>query len=214
MRGFYIILTSLIALVHFWRLPYLIMENGGGAFLILYLLSLFGLALPVFIAEMTFESSFGQRRSSDFMLRVENFKNNRIVQALLSQHLALQIVIWFGLFQYFLFISSLSLIHFYEAATGSLQSGGGGFEASLEFRLAVTGLLFVGVGLTINRRIYSFLIWLSRRALPLCLAIFVVILFQILSVGSNVEGVKTMLYPDFFRLRWESLLEVENSGRI
>ena len=43
---------SAVGLGSLWRFPYIAGENGGGAFVLLYLLFTFGIGLPVFIGEL------------------------------------------------------------------------------------------------------------------------------------------------------------------
>jgi neurotransmitter:Na+ symporter, NSS family len=43
---------SAVGLGNFWRFPYIVGENGGGAFVLVYLLCVFGIALPVMISEV------------------------------------------------------------------------------------------------------------------------------------------------------------------
>jgi len=43
---------SAVGLANIWRFPFLVGQNGGSAFIILYLLSLFAIGFPVFIAEL------------------------------------------------------------------------------------------------------------------------------------------------------------------
>ena len=42
---------SAIGLGNIWRFPYLVGQNGGAAFIIVYLVSCFVLVLPIFMAE-------------------------------------------------------------------------------------------------------------------------------------------------------------------
>ena len=54
---------SAVGLGNLWRFPYLVGENGGAAFIIVYIVFVFLLCLPIFISEF---------RSSSAVLRSRN----------------------------------------------------------------------------------------------------------------------------------------------
>src|SRR5690606_38683163 len=52
-RGFILAMAaSAVGLGNIWRFPYLAGENGGGAFVLVYLLFVFGIGLPIMMAEV------------------------------------------------------------------------------------------------------------------------------------------------------------------
>ena len=69
---------SAIGLGSLWRFPYIIGQNGGGAFVILYFLFTFLIGIPVFIAELVMGRSAQQGVVSSYSILSKNSSNWRM----------------------------------------------------------------------------------------------------------------------------------------
>ena len=181
-------------LFHFWRFPHLVTANGGGAFLILFVLSLFIIGLPLFIAEM----ALGKKVSvhSHPFVRVYNF-----IQWFLSQ----------SFFLYLFFVCGLAIIYFFHFLMRMWNAEPlatvFSFYPSLPFRLSVAGGLIVLLALSLRESLEQSFEKIIRFFTPICIIIFTIILFRIFSVGGRWEGLKTLFYPDFFQLTPSALVQ-------
>lgn len=54
---------SAVGLGNLWRFPYLTGENGGGAFILIYALTIFAVGIPILIAETMLGAPAAEARS-------------------------------------------------------------------------------------------------------------------------------------------------------
>lgn len=105
-----------VGLGNIWRFSYLTGENGGGAFVLVYVLTVFIVAIPMLIAEL----SLGKRGHRDIV------SGTAAVAKSLNKSQMWQIIGWLGLLAaffvltYYSVISGLVLDYFFETARGSL----------------------------------------------------------------------------------------------
>lgn len=88
---------SAIGLGSLWRFPYITGQNGGGAFVLLYLLFTFGIGIPVFIAELL----MGRKSQKSAVFAFANLSN---------QSEKWKLVGWFNIITSFLILSYYSVI--------------------------------------------------------------------------------------------------------
>lgn len=105
-----------VGLGNIWRFSYLTGENGGGAFVLVYVATVFIVAIPMLIAEL----SLGKRGHRDIV------SGTAAVAKALSKTQAWQVIGWLGLLAaffvltYYSVISGLVLDYFLETLRGSL----------------------------------------------------------------------------------------------
>ncbi|CBV41001.2 sodium-dependent transporter [Halomonas elongata] len=171
---------SAVGLGNLWRFPYLAGENGGGAFLLIYAVTLFAVGVPILIAEILLGRS--SRRSP--------IMGMRFLSRTHGTSRAWESIGWLGAASAFIILSFYSVIagwalHYtWRMITGSLAGAdaatiASGFDALLAspalltlyhtLFIAASGLI---VGLGIHRGIENGL----RVLMPALLAILLVIL--------------------------------------
>lgn len=178
---------SAVGLGNLWRFPYLAGENGGGAFILIYALTIAAVGLPILIAETLLGRA---SRQSPIMGMVSLIKENK-------SHPAWSIIGWMGATAAFIILSFYSVIAgwaFHYAGlmfSGSLAGAnaeqvGGGFNELLASPALLTAYhtLFIAlssliVGLGVHRGIENGL----RFIMP---ALFLILLL-VLGYGV-VEG--------------------------
>ncbi|WP_010626390.1 sodium-dependent transporter [Halomonas sp. KM-1] len=171
---------SAVGLGNLWRFPYLTGENGGGAFILIYALTIFAVGIPILIAETMLGRA--SRRSPIMGMRflIRTHKTSR----------AWESIGWLGAAAAFLILSFYSVIagwaiHYtWQMLTGSLVGAdaatiGAGFDALLAspglltlyhtLFIIASGLI---VGLGIHRGIESGL----RIMMPALFVILLVVL--------------------------------------
>lgn len=207
--SFYLLaIGSACGLGNLWRFPYIVGENGGGAFLLLYVF----LALTIGLALLISELMIG-RYSGTSILAV-------------TRHISTQtkkkyyIYGWFSLFISAVTLSYYSVIsgwvlHYLTQFIMSLFHNNSQIylknisvdvllqNSWLQFMLASVHLLVAavivvkGFGEGVEKRISSLL--------PLFGMLVVVLLIGSLSLDSTREVLRFLFYPDFSKLSWGSL---------
>ncbi len=207
--SFYLLaIGSACGLGNLWRFPYIVGENGGGAFLLLYVFLALTLGLALLISE----------------LMIGRFTGTSILAV--TRHISTQsknkyyIFGWFSLFisavtlSYYSVISGWVLHYLTQFIMSLFQSDSGFYLKSisvnvflqnswLQFMLASVHLLVAaiivvkGFGEGVEKRISSIL--------PLFGLLVVVLLIGSLSLESTREVLRFLFYPDFSKLSWGSL---------
>ncbi len=207
--SFYLLaIGSACGLGNLWRFPYIVGENGGGAFLLLYVFLALTLGLALLISE----------------LMIGRFTGTSILAV--TRHISTQaknkyfIFGWFSLFisavtlSYYSVISGWVLHYLTQFIMSLFQSDSGFYLKSisvnvllqnswLQFLLASVHLLVAtvivvkGLGEGVEKRIASIL--------PLFGLLVVVLLIGSLSLESTRDVLRFLFYPDFSKLSWGSL---------
>ncbi|GAB5411137.1 MAG: sodium-dependent transporter [Chlamydiales bacterium] len=199
---------SAVGLGSIWRFPYIVGENGGGAFVLLYILFTLILGIPVFIAEVVIgrKSQKGPIQAySDLRPQSDNWK----------------MVGWLNMFTCFLILSYYCVIagwctSYILMSLGKFWQGRSPAEVQNTFNvlsgssdisifwLFIYILLNIGIVLAGIRKGIEH--W-SRILMPA----FVVILLSLFGYCMFLKGfpqaAKFVLYPDFTKLTANSILQ-------
>jgi NSS family neurotransmitter:Na+ symporter len=166
-----------------WRFPYMVGINGGGAFLIPYIVGVLLFSLPLMILELDAGRSF---RGSVLTVFRSISSKHRLVGLL-------PLVISLGVCGYYLVVTGWSLAYFTFSLTGYLT-----FQ---EFTSSLLPLLFFGIALLITCIIVSNGIksGIERMALilmPLFAILLVALAGYSLTLPGAGEGIAFYLTPD------------------
>lgn len=221
--GFYLAaIGSAFGLGNLWRFPYVVAENGGGAFVLLYLFLAFLIGMPFLISELVL-GKLSRSSVSTAMLKlagerysVRDFRKHEEMPRLV--HFTLRHLGQFSLFitvvvlAYYAVISGW-VLHFFmnllislpnptqfqpDSALKTLLNNGW-----LQFLLTSVHLLVVGV--IVAKDLEEGL----ERWLGYCMPVFGILLLTLalesLSLESATEALRFLFYPDFSKLTANSL---------
>ena len=187
---------SAIGLGNIWRFPYLVGQNGGAAFVIVYILACAILALPIFFAE----SIIGRRgRGNTFgaMKRLAPGTRWKWVGLLT----VLTPVILLG---YYSVVGGWSVDYLWKACTGAFYEDPrglfGGFISKTWEPLAAHTIFIVITALIILLGVKKGIEKFSKVAMPMLFVLIVVIAVYGLSLPGAFKGVEYLVKPDFTRL--------------
>ena len=185
-----------IGLGNIWRFPYIVGQNGGAAFIVIYLAATLILSLPILLAE----SIIG--RSSQ--------ANAYGAMAKLAPGTAWK---WGGLLTV---ISPLIIVSYYSVVGGwsigyLIRSIGMGFSENVSdsfssfvsnpwMPLICHTVFILATVLVVSAGVKSGLEKFNKMSLPLLFAMIVIIMGYSLSLPGSSEGVRYLVAPDFSKI--------------
>jgi len=194
-------LGSAVGLGSIWRFPYVVGENGGAAFIILYLLCLALIGFPVLISEILIGRSTQKSPSSAFFLLGKS-KNWRKVGKM-------TIVTGLLISSFYSVIAGWTLGYLIEAIRGKLHLFATGAEA-LSYFQNLSASSFWTVGYHFLFMLISTLVLLtgvrkgielgSKIMMPFLIMVLIVIMVKGLSLPNSFKGIAFLFSP-----KWELL---------
>lgn len=199
---------SAIGLGNIWRFPAETQNNGGAAFLFIYVLCIFILGIPVMLAEL----SLGRAGQSD---SVGNFKRltpkSKWWVAGTVGLLASYIILSF-----YMVVAGWTLEYFFDSITGDLYAGysQSGIEQERNFFTAKMGeyvasawnpLIWTMVMIALNLGVLLLGVQkgiekMSNALMPLMFGLMLIFCAASLLLPGAAEGVKFFLKPDFSKI--------------
>lgn len=173
-----------VGLGNIWRFPAVVGENGGGAYLVPYLIAAFAFAIPLMILEI----SVGRSLKADVVTACRQIKSDYEIVGWLIAGSVLAVL------SFYLVITGWVLAFFTSALTGgeiSFQSFTNSYEPILYFvvsTLIVGGVISLGVQQGIER--------MSKVLIPLVFVVLVGLVLYIATQPGFFEGVQFFLTPD------------------
>lgn len=199
-----------VGLGNIWRFPYLTGENGGSAFLIIYLLCAFGIGLPLLISEFTI-GRLGRSGSSGSLSAVA-------VQSGRSKRWGA--VGTLGVFCVFIILSYYSVLtgwtfdYFIRAASGSFEDIG--TEASSAMFSGLMGdplrlvfwntVVYVLTVFVIRRGVQSGIEKAGKVLMPSLFVTLVVMVMYGAIAGDIGTALKFLLEPDFSKVGFRTVM--------
>ncbi|MFV0345299.1 MAG: sodium-dependent transporter [Bacteroidales bacterium] len=198
---------SAVGLGNIWRFPYVAGENGGGAFLIVYLFFVLAIGIPVLFAELI----IGRSAHSN---AVGSFKK---LAPKTSWHLvgAMGVLASFMILSYYLVIAGWTLEYLYQSIadnlagknTAELKGMFDSFVASpsrtlmwfFVFMLMNVVIISAGVEKGIER--------FSKFLMPLLVLLLVVIGIRSVTLEGGQKGLEFLFKPDFSKVTIDVVLE-------
>lgn len=199
---------SAIGLGNIWKFPYITGVNGGGAFVLVYLLCIGLVGFPILIAEM----AAGKEAQSDTLSAFSILRGKNSKWASIG---------WLGLVSAFLILSFYSVVGGWvldfelksllfkfssvpdseiEGYLGSLF----GSPVSLIFWHTVFMLLTVSI---VVKGVSGGIEKISKILMPILMLILVGLLIRVFFLDGFFEAFKFLFYPDFSKLHAEGVLE-------
>ncbi len=199
-----------VGMGNIWRFPYVLGENGGSAFLIIYLAFALGIGLPLLITEIT----IGRRGQSSAT------GSYRAVAAVCNRSRAwghvgtLGIFCAFVILSYYTVISGWTLDYFVKAASGSLK----GIDADSSGEMFNGLLNSPGRLIFWNTAVHVLIVFVIRRGVQagiesavkiLMPALFITLLIMVIYgvvAGDMVSAMKFLLEPDFSKVTFNTAM--------
>ncbi len=199
---------SAIGLGNIWKFPYVVGQNGGAAFIILYIACVFAIGLPVIIAEILLGRTT-QRNPVGAFKTLSNSKFWPYVGAM-------------GVFAGFLILSFYSVVsgwsvgYIYEAMTGVFSSFDSPQSAGNHFK-ELTENLYWGIGMLALFMIMSMLFVYagvqkgiekgSKILMPLLFLLIIIVMVRGITLEGSGQGLAFLFNPDWSKITEKTILE-------
>ena len=198
---------SAIGLGNIWRFPYLVGQNGGAAFILIYIVFSLALSLPIFLAE----SAIGRSSQANCLAAVGFLvpgKAGKLLGALL-----VFTPLW--LVSYYSVVGGWSLDYFIQACHLDFirvtpDQVNGGFErfianpwVPLLFHLLFLGITLLVVAFGVKKGIERFCKW----SIPALFFIIVAIAIYSLTLPGAFKGVEYLITPDFSKVTAHTFID-------
>lgn len=201
---------SAVGLGNIWKFPYITGENGGGAFVLVYLLCIAAIGIPIMMAEIMMGRR-GRQSPINTMVTLAAEEGRPQLWSLLG---------WMGVVAGFLILSYYSVIAGW-ALSYVFRSGSGMFEGATadgvssiftglvsepEKLLAWHTLFMVATMIIVARGVKKGLEKAVTYLMPTLFILLGVLVLYSMSTGHFMQGVDFLFSPDFSKLTSKSVL--------
>lgn len=183
---------SAIGLGSIWRFPYMTGENGGGAFLLVYLLCVLVVGIPVMLAEFsigTFTRKSPVKAYNQLSPRWKWLGYNSVIVSLLISG-------------FYYIVAGWSLEYFISSANGVLYSVGDFAQHFADFTSSwrepfYTVLFVVMTHAVVVMGVQEGLERISKIVMPILLVMLIVLVVHSATMSGASEGYNFLFRPDF-----------------
>jgi NSS family neurotransmitter:Na+ symporter len=198
---------SAIGLGNIWKFPYIAGENGGAAFIFIYLICIAIIGLPV----LTGEILLGRTTQRNPVGAFKKLSNSKFWVAVGS----LGVIAGFLILSYYIVIAGWSLGYIFEAAKGSFYNFNESYTSAYHFN-SLVGNVTWNLGFTTAFLLLTmFFVYSgvqkgiergSKIMMPLLLVLLVVLAIKGLTLNGSEKGVSFLLDPNWNLLHGTSIL--------
>lgn len=200
---------SAVGLGNIWKFPYIAGENGGGAFVIVYLLCIFLIGVPIMMAEIM----LGRRGRQSPINTMRDLAKEAKASVFWSWLGWLGVVAGFLILSYYSVIAGWAMAYVVRVASGVFEGATadgvgsifGQFIADPEKLLAWHSLFMIVTMLIVARGIKG----LERAVkflMPALLAILILLVGYSMDKGAFQQGVSFLFSADFSKVNGEGVL--------
>lgn len=193
-----------VGLGNIWKFPYVAGENGGGAFVIMYLLFVLLMGVPLFMSEVI----IGQRgrKSASQSIRIIAEQDNA------SRHWAwvglIAILCGFLILSYYSVVGGEVMAYIIRIASGQFEGQSAdavrylynNFRSNSETLLAWHTLFMVLTGIIVARGVYRGLEKAVSFLMPVLVGLLLILVANALHADTFINGASFLFDPDFKKL--------------
>jgi neurotransmitter:Na+ symporter, NSS family len=203
--AFYLLaMGSALGLGNLWRLPFVMGENGGGAFFLFYILLAFLIGMPLLIAELMLG-----RYKGPSPLKITSEISQKTQKPFLVFGM-LSVILCVVVLSYYSVISGW-VLHFlarFIANGMSAKAAPLNFAVLLDnswLQVLLTSVHLVLIVTVVSVGVQEGLEKWIRAIVPLFLIFVIVLLSQTLALPTTGEVLRFLFYPDFSKMSWHTM---------
>lgn len=201
---------SAVGLGNIWKFPYIAGQNGGGAFVLVYLACVLLIGMPVMMSEIL----IGRRGRRNPVATMELLGKEEGSSGRWKWVGGMGVLAGIFILSYYSVIAGWTLAYIVKSATGTFVGAtpdavGAEFaNYTGDWRLvALTHTIFMGLSVfVVARGVERGLEQAVRFMVPALLALMLILLVYSINSGYFGQGVAFMFTPDFEKLTWNSVL--------
>jgi NSS family neurotransmitter:Na+ symporter len=201
---------SAVGLGNIWKFPYITGENGGGAFVLIYILCVLFIGIPIMLSEVY----LGKRG------RLNPIASIRYISERENRSKNWQIIGLIGILAGILILSYYSVIAGWTMAYATRTAFGvinnidalgatkmfNDFVSDPERLLAWHTIFSIITAIVVSKGVKSGLESAVIRLMPALLVLLLALVIFSAIEGDFINGMKFMLYPDFSQVTWKTIL--------
>ncbi len=198
---------SAIGLGNIWKFPYVVGDNGGAAFILVYLICTAVIGIPVLMAEIL----IGRTTQRNPVGAFRQLSGSKFWSAVGG----MGVVAGFVILSYYAVVAGWAVGYIYEAASGKFfefgepSNAGHHFNSLIEdvwwivgyfsfFMILTMGVVFSGVQKGIERG--------SKIMMPILFVLLIILMVRGLTLPGAGEGIAFLLTPDWSHISGQSIL--------
>ena len=201
---------SAVGLGNIWKFPYITGENGGGAFVLIYILCVIFIGIPIMLAEVYLgkRGRLNPIASIKYISEKENRSRNWQVIGLIG------ILAGILILSYYAVIAGWTMAYSVRTAFGTLNNIDAVGAATMfenlisdpERLLAWHTIFMIITTVVVARGVKSGLESAVVRLMPALLVLLLALVIFSSIEGKFYDGLRFMLYPDFSQVTWKTVL--------
>lgn len=210
---FFATLGSAVGLGNIWKFPYMVGQNGGGAFVLIYLICIVLVGMPVMVSEFYIGRSTRKNAVGAFeALKVKPFWKSigymGVLSSLFIMFFYSNVAGWVYSYVFkalkgdFIALSSLSMEDAALNATSQYDAAVGGSISPFVWQIiavaVVSIIIIAGVKKGIER--------ITKTLLPLLFVLVLICCVRALTLEGAKQGLKFLFLPDFSKLSTSAVL--------
>ncbi|MCG5493215.1 MULTISPECIES: sodium-dependent transporter [Ectothiorhodospira] len=201
---------SAVGLGNIWRFPYIAGENGGGAFVLIYLACILAIGLPIMMAEI----SLGRRGRQSPINTMATLSREEGLSRIWGMVGWIGVAAGFMILSFYSVVAGWSLSYVFRAAGGAfsgLDAQGvealfNGLVSDPERLLAWHTLFMIMNVLVVARGVRSGLEQAVKFLMPALFVLLLVMVGYAYSLGHFGEGLRFLFKPDFSQVTGDTIL--------
>lgn len=201
---------SAVGLGNIWKFPYIAGENGGGAFVLVYLVCVAAIGIPIMMAEILLGRR-GRQNPINTMATLAKEENRTTYWRYLG---GAGVIAGFLILSYYSVIAGWALAYVVRSASGVFVGASSGeiktifvdFKRSPELLLGWHTLFMTMTMFVVARGVRGGLEKAVRFLMPALLVLLLILVGYAMSTDGFGKGLSFLFTPNFDQLSWNSVL--------
>ena len=189
---------SAVGLGNIWRFPYITGQNGGGAFVLVYLLCVILIGVPLLFSEMGF-GRFTKKST------IGAFKDTGAGPFWMGTGAILALLVSFFVLSYYGVIAGWTIGYIFKSLTGSTETFAA-FAADPTYTIPLMGVFTVATVLIVLGGVSGGIEKAAKVLMPLLFGLIIVVAIKSLTLEGAMKGVDFYLNPDFSKINGSTFL--------